>query len=339
LELDNKKMKEYLKEKEEKKDVEEIENKNSKYLAFWQEFGKSIKLGVLEDQKNRKRLMELLRFSSSVSPQTPISLNKYIERMKPNQKHIYYISGQTLDEVENSPFMERIRRKGYEVLYFIDNLDEYLNIQEYEDYPFQSIAKEGLELDNKKMKEYLKEKEEEFEPLKKWLKEIYGPKVSRIQISSTLEESPMAIGTAKHGYTAQMERISKAQAFGSSHAMKATKILQLNYRHPIIIELKQRIEDGEGEDGASSPLADYANLLFDMALIQSGFGIDNEDQNDFAQRIVRVTRSILKISTDTTLLKEPDFVNEVDADEDIASSAQGDDEDEMIEEDTDKEDL
>jgi len=94
--------------------------------------------------------MELLRFSSSVSPQTPISLNKYIERMKPNQKHIYYISGQTLDEVENSPFMERIRRKGYEVLYFIDNLDEYLNIQEYEDYPFQSIAKEGLELDNKK---------------------------------------------------------------------------------------------------------------------------------------------------------------------------------------------
>jgi len=149
----------------------------------------------------------------------------------------------------------------------------------------------------------------------------------------------MAIGTAKHGYTAQMERISKAQAFGSSHAMKATKILQLNYRHPIIIELKQRIEDGEGEDGASSPLADYANLLFDMALIQSGFGIDNEDQNDFAQRIVRVTRSILKISTDTTLLKEPDFVNEVDADEDIASSAQGDDEDEMIEEDTDKEDL
>jgi len=138
------------KKKEKKKDVEEIENKNSKYLAFWQEFGKSIKLGVLEDQKNRKRLMELLRFSSSVSPQTPISLNKYIERMKPNQKHIYYISGQTLDEVENSPFMERIRRKGYEVLYFIDNLDEYLNIQEYEDYPFQSIAKEGLELDNKK---------------------------------------------------------------------------------------------------------------------------------------------------------------------------------------------
>jgi len=266
-------------------------------------------------------------------------LNQYIERMKPNQKYIYHISGHSLDEVENSPFMERIRRKGYEVLYFIDNLDEYLNIQEYEDYPFQSIAKEGLELDNKKMKEYLKEKEEEFEPLKKWLKEIYGPKVSRIQISSTLEESPMAIGTAKHGYTAQMERISKAQAFGSSHAMKATKILQLNYRHPIIIELKQRIEDGEGEDGASSPLADYANLLFDMALIQSGFGIDNEDQNDFAQRIVRVTRSILKISTDTTLLKEPDFVNEVDADEDIASSAQGDDEDEMIEEDTDKEDL
>jgi len=294
---------------------------------------------VLEDQKNRKRLLELLRFQSSLSPQTPISLNKYIERMKPNQKNIYYISGQSLDDVESSPFMERIRRQGYEVLYFIDNLDEYLNLQEYEDYPFQSITKEGLELDNKKMKEYLNQKEEEFEPLKKtWLKDIYGPKISRIQVSSTLEESPMAIGTAKHGYSAQMERISKAQAFGSAHAMKATKILQLNYRHPVIIELKQRVEDGEGEDGVSSPLADYANLLFDMALIQSGFGIDHEDQNEFAQRVTRITRFSLKIPNDATLLTEPGFANEVDKD-DETTNTHIDDEDEMIEEDTDKEDL
>jgi len=326
--------------KPKKKDVSDTEeNKNTKYLEFWQEFGKSIKLGVLEDQKNRKRLLELLRFPSSVSPKTPISLNKYIERMKPNQKNIYYISGQSLDDVENSPFMQRIRKQGYEVLYFVDNLDEYLNIQEYEDHPFQSITKEGLEIDNKKMKDYLKTKEEEFEQLISWLKDIYGPKVSRIQVSSTLEEAPMAIGTAKHGYTAQMERIAKAQAFGSSMPMKATKILQLNYRHPIIIELNHRVQDGEGEDGAASPLADYANLLFDMALVQSGFGIEHEELGDFAKRIVRVSSFGLKISPSTSLAPEPDFVNEADSDDDASTHTQFDDEDEMIEEDADKEDL
>jgi len=258
--------------------------------------------------------------------------------MKPNQKYIYHISGHSLDEVESSPFMEKMRRKGYEVLYFIDNLDEYMNLQEYEDYPFQSITKEGLEIDNKKMKEYIKQKEEEFEPLKTWLKDVYGPKISRIQVSSTLEEAPLAIGTAKHGYTAQMERIAKAQAFGASMPMKATKILQLNYRHPVIIELKQRVEDGEGEDGASSPLADYAHVLLDMALIQSGFGIDDEDQNEFAKRVIRITRSGLKIPNDSKLAPEPGFVNEVDADEDTSSKSI-DDEDEMIEEDSDKVDL
>jgi len=179
---------------------------NEQYLEFWKEFGKSIKLGVLEDQRNRKKLLELLRFSSSKSPDSFISLKKYVDHMKDGQKYIYYLAASSLDEAENSPFMERFRNKDIEVLYFIDNLDEYMNLNEYDDYEFQSITKEGVELDGKQMKDYLQTKEEEYNDLKTWLKDLYGMKISKVTISPTLSESPMAIVTAKYGYSAHMEK-------------------------------------------------------------------------------------------------------------------------------------
>merc|ERR1712176_1638554 len=267
-----------------------------------------------EDQRNKKRLLDLLRFPTSKSKDTPLSLAQYVSRMKPGQKNIYYISGASIEEVEASPFMERLRNRDWEVLYFVDNLDEYLNLQDYDDYQFQAINKEGADDNGAKMQQFIKEQNEEFEDLKTWLKDVYGNRISKVQVSSSLADSPMAIGTAKYGYSAYMEKLTKSQAFGAGGGMKATKILQINYRHPVMIDLKNRIEDGEGED--NQQLEDLANILLDVALIKSGFDIDNEYQQPLVDRVDRIVRSGLKVSLDAQLAPEPEFANEVDIEED-----------------------
>merc|ERR1719445_1645105 len=312
----------------EEKDVMQV-NADSKYQRFWGQFGKSIKLGLLEDQRNKKRLMDLLRFPTSKSL-TPMSLAQYVSRMADGQKHIYYISGPSIDEVEASPFMERLRARDWEVLYFVDNLDEYLNLQDYDDFAFQAINKEGAELDGEKMQDFIKGKDEEFEDLKVWLKEVYGSRVSKVVVSSSLADSPMAIGTAKYGYSAYMERLTKSQAFGGGGAIKATKILQINYRHPVMVDMRNRIEDGEGDD--NSELEDYANLLLDVALLKSGFEMNNEDQQPMADRVDRIVRSALKVPLDAPLEAEPGYANEVDEPEEEDDEEDDDEEEEEEEE-------
>merc|ERR1719266_1754599 len=160
------------------------------------------------------------------------------------------------------------------------------------------------------MEEFMGGKNEEFEDLKVWLKEVYGSRVSKVVVSSSLTDSPMAIGTAKYGYSAYMERLTKSQAFGNGGAIKATKILQINYRHPVMIDLKNRIEDGEGDE--NSQLEDYANLLLDVALLKSGFEMTTEDQQPMADRVDRIVRGALKVDLDAPLEAEPDYANDVD---------------------------
>merc|ERR1711971_523484 len=184
---------------------------------------------------------------------------------------------------------------------------------DYDDYALQAINKEGAELDGEKMKDFIAGKDEDFEDLKVWLKETYGARVSKVQVSSSLADSPMAIGTAKYGYSAYMEKLTKSQAFGAGGGIKATKILQINYRHPLMIDMKNRVEDGEGEDNAQ--LEDYANLLLDVALLKSGFEMDNEDQQPMADRVDRIVRGALKVALDAPLEAEPDYANDVDEDE------------------------
>merc|ERR1712003_397426 len=299
---------------------------DTKYLKFWNEFGKSIKLGLLEDQRNKKRLLDLLRFPTSKSKDVQLSLSQYVSRMQPGQKHIYYISGPSIEEVEASPFMERLKKRDWEVLYFVDNLDEYLNLQDYDDYQFQAINKDGTEFDGQRMQDFLAEKEEEFEDLKTWLKDIYGSRISKVVVSSSLTESPMAIGTAKYGYSAYMEKLTKSQAFGAGQNIKATKILQINYRHPVMIDMKNRIEDGEGEDNAQ--LEDLATLLLDVALIKSGFEIDNEAQQPLMDRVDRIVRNGLKVPLDAALEEEPEFINEFEDEDEDDEAEMDDDEDE-----------
>merc|ERR1712083_1273209 len=143
------------------------------FTKFWSQFGKSVKLGVIEDNKNRKKLLYLLRFPSTFSDE-PVSLNAYVDRMTDSQDNIYFLSAPSIEEAKESPFLERVTKKGYEVLFFVDNLDEYMNLNEFDDYTLQAITKEGLDLgDGRAAKKYLEEKEEAFEDLTEWMKELY----------------------------------------------------------------------------------------------------------------------------------------------------------------------
>lgn len=318
-------------EEEEADEEEEAEEEGpKKYSQFWSEFGKSIKLGVIEDSKNRKKLLNLLRFPSTRSPETPVSLQSYVNEMPDGQDNIYFISAATLDEAKDSPFLERVTKKGYEVLFFTDNLDEYMNLNEFDDYALQAITKEGLDLnEGSAAKKYLEEKEEEFEDLTEWLKEVYGSAVTKVVLSDRLEESPMIVVTTKYGYSANMERISRGQAFGSRTPTKASKILEINFRHPVISALKDQVAD----DADSEDAKDLAQLLFDSALLQSGFVIESDSIGDFASRVDRIVRQRLGVDADAPVQELPEFEDDEDDDDDYE-----DDDDDYEEDDTDEED-
>jgi len=328
-------------EKEGNEDSEEKdESLSTKYSEFWSEFAQSVKLGVIEDNKNRKKLIQLLRFKSTRSPETPISIQSYVDNMPDNQKNIYYISAASLKEAEESPFMERIREKGFEVLYFIDNLDEYLNIADYEDYPLQSCAKEGLDLgEGKAAAEWLEGKEEEFKKLTDWMKTLYGKKVTKISLSNRLENSPMIITTTKNGQSARMEQIMSGQAFGS-RGTKASKILEVNFRHPIIKGMRETVE-GLEKDEEDKELEDYANMLYDVALVNSGFIMDPEDTEAMTKRLQRLVRIGMKIPLDAEIEPMPEFAqdeDDVDEDEDDEDDEEDDDDEEIEDDDEEEED-
>merc|ERR1711879_817883 len=314
----------------------EPEEKSMKYSEFWREFGKSIKLGVIEDSKNRKKLLNLLRFPTTAS-ETPVSLQSYVDRMKDGQDNIYYISAASIEEAKDSPFLERVTKKGFEVVFFIDNLDEYMNLNEFDDYSLQAITKEGLDLnEGRAAKKYLEEKEELFEGLTEWLKELYGSAVTKVALSDRLEETPMIVVTTKYGYSANMERISRGQAFGSRAATKASKILEINFRHPVIQALKESVAD----DSESEDAKDLAKLLFDTALLQSGFIIESDNIGSFASRVDRIVRQSLGVDADAAVEELPEFPDEDEDDEDDEDyDDEDDDEDDEDEDDDEKDEL
>merc|ERR1719361_447877 len=318
---------------EEEKSEEDEEDKPKKYSEFWKEFGKSIKLGVIEDSKNRKKLLNLLRFPTTASEE-PISLQTYVDRMKDGQENIYFISAASMEEAKESPFLEKVTKKGYEVVFFIDNLDEYMNLNEYDDFTLQAITKEGLDLnEGRASKKYMEEKEEEFEDLTEWLKDVYGDKVTKVTLSNRLEETPMIIVTTKYGYSANMERIARGQAFGSKNPTKASKILEVNFRHPVIVALKNKIADD------TESAKDLAQLLYDSALLQSGFIIEADAIQAFASRVDRIARSGLGVEDDAEIEPLPEFPEDDDDDDEDDDDDDEDDEDDEDLDDEDDEDM
>lgn len=314
---------------DEEDDDDDEEESVSTYSKFYGEFGRSIKLGVIEDTKNRKKLVNLLRFTSLKHPEVPVSLATYVDEMAENQKNIYFITAATQEEAASSPFLERARSKNFDVLYFVENLDEYMNLADYDDYTLQSVTKEGLDLgDGSGGENYKKEKKEEFETLTNWLKDLYGSKVSKVEVSLRLETSPLIIATTKYGHSANMERITRGQAFGKSSG-RATKVVEINPRHPIIKKLRARVE----EDKESEETKDYANVLYDMALIQSGFSIEASDVSDYSSRLERVVRDGLQVSADEEVEAMPEFADDEEDDMDEDDEDDDDEEEELLDDD------
>jgi len=319
-------------EEEEDEGEDDDEDTPSLYSEFWSEFGMSVKLGVIEDTKNRKKLMQLLRFKSTRSPDKPISLQSYVDNMPDNQKNIYYISAGSMEEAKASPFMERVRAKGYEVLYFVDNLDEYLNLADYEDFPLQSVTKEGLDLgEGQAAAEWLTEKEEEFKSFTDWLKNLYSSKVQKVALSMRLEDTPMIIPTTKHGQTANMARIMSGQTMTTNSQTNAMKVVEINFRHPVIKNLKQRVEELE-EDEEDKQLEDYANMLYDVALVNSGFMMSPEEITLFSERLQKMVRNGLEVPDDAEVEALPEFAEDEEEEEE-------DDDDEDDEEEEEEEEL
>jgi len=319
-------------EDKDEEDKDDDEDKPSLYSEFWDEFGMSVKLGVIEDTKNRKKLMQLLRFKSTRSPEKPISLQSYVDNMPENQKNIYYISAGSMEEAKKSPFMERVRVKGFEVLYFVDNLDEYLNLADYEDFPLQSITKEGLDLgEGQAAAEWLTEKEEEFRSFTEWLKKLYEPKVTKVSLSNRLEDTPMIIPTTKHGQTANMARIMSGQTMSKGQKSSAMKVVEINFRHPVIKKLKEKVDALE-EDEEDTQLEDYANMLYDVALVNSGFMMTPEEVGLFSVRLQKMVRSGLDVAEDAEVEALPEFAEDEEEEEEDEDEDEEEEEEEEVEE-------
>lgn len=244
---------------------------------FWKEFSTNIKLGVMEDHSNRTRLAKLLRFYSSNSEKDMTSLAEYVERMKEKQDAIYFMAGTSRKEVETSPFVEKLIKKGYEVLYLIEPVDEYCmqSLPEFEGKKFQNVAKEGLKIgDSEKQKKKTEELEKAYEPLLKWFKDD-GLKdlIEKAAISQRLHESPCALVASSYGWSGNMERIMKSQAYAkqndpsNEYYANQKKTLEINPGHPLIKELLKKVEANKDDQTAK----DMARLLFETATLRSGF--------------------------------------------------------------------
>jgi heat shock protein 90kDa beta len=282
------------------------EGADSAYTKFWEVFSKHIKLGVIEDASNRSKLAKLLRFKTSVSDKVWRSLDEYVTSMKENQKQIYYIAGESLETLKKSPFLERFNALGLEVLLLTDPIDEYAmqNLPEFENYRIQSITKEGLQMPQENDLGKAKRREalyrDNFKIVTDFLKSLYGDKVEKVIVSQRLATAPVILSTSQYGYSANMERLAKAQAFADERTafMFARKIMEINPRHPIITELKARLTElGDEVDVANTPedLKDLSKLLFDTALLSSGFAM--EDVSEFSGRMHRLMRSSLGLSS------------------------------------------
>jgi len=269
---------------------EELVEDKETYKKFYEQFGKNLKLGIHEDSTNRKKIADLLRYPSSTSGEEQTTLKEYVAHMKENQNQIYYITGESLDAVKSSSFVERVKAGGFEVLYMVDPIDEYCiqQLKEYDGKTLVSVTKEGLELpETDEQKKKFEEDKAKFEGLCKAIKDILDKRVEKVIVSKRLTSSPVCIATSQHGWSANMERIMKAQALRDSSTMgymAAKKQLEINPDHSIINNLNDKI----AADANDKAVKDLVFLLYETALLTSGFSV--EDSSTHASRIHRMIK-------------------------------------------------
>jgi molecular chaperone HtpG len=296
----------------------EIRENEEDFLKFYEQFSKNIKLGIHEDSANREKLADLLMFHTTKSSKKMVSFKEYVNNMPESQKHIYYITGESQKAVENSPFIEKCKKRKYEVLFMTDPIDEYC-VQQLKDFDGKSlicVTKEGLKFDeSEEDKNNWEQLIEEFKPLTSKIKAILGDKVDKVVLSERVVDSPCVLVTGEFGWSANMERIMKAQALRDSNMssyMMSKKTMEINPHHIIIKTLMERYSGDEN----SKTLKDLVNLIFESSLIASGFNI--EEPAIFVNRINNMIKLGLSLDEDEKpeVEEDKDIDNDVDEDED-----------------------
>jgi len=287
------------------------ESKFESWQKFYNEHHQFLKVGAIRDNANRIRLMKVLRFYSAKSPEKWIGLDDYVKTMKKDQKEIYFLGGENKESILKSPHIERLVKRGYDVLFFTEPVDEYFvqQIPKYEEHKFVDVSKEGLKLSESDA-DKLKDRKEEFRPLTEYLEKVLTETVQNVEVSARLTSSPCALVSASWGYSANMERIASSQPMADKSQqfqMKAKKTLEINPKHPIMIQLLATV-NAEQQNEATENMA---RLLLDSASIASGYSI--KDTAAVASRLCRIIAQTL--SVDPNALPEEDIEEEVKEEE------------------------
>merc|ERR1712076_344121 len=333
-------------EKEEKKDKKEEESTWSK---FWKEFNKNLKMGCYEDDSNRSKLSKLLRFITTKSEGSEISLDKYLDRMQESQESIYYMSGDSVETMLKAPSLQVFKKKDIEVLMLADHLDEpcLQKLADYEGKKFVSIQKADVKLDEtEEEKKRFSKLKDMYKPLTDWGKEKLtdltekgamkeaGVKVEKVELSKRLTESPVVVVTSQFGYSAQQEKVMRAQAFQNKEQlgmMSGRKTLEINPNHPVVVDLLAKVKANKDDAAAK----DTAQVLFQTALIESGYEIS--DASALVNRVYRLMSKELGVDPDAPLTEVEVPEDEEEAEEE--EEEEDDDDDDKDEEDEKKEDL